>query len=85
MPRCTLNARSGESRYHERRVARCSPATHTRSGGAAGRHATDEARGGHPRGGRPRGGHPRALTDQPLRPRRFVPGIHNNRTGVHHT
>ncbi|RQU30522.1 hypothetical protein DF150_24140 [Burkholderia cenocepacia] len=21
-------------------------------------------------------------TDQPLRPRRFVPGIHNNRTGV---
>ncbi|EPZ87671.1 hypothetical protein BURCENK562V_C4993 [Burkholderia cenocepacia K56-2Valvano] len=40
---------------------------HTRSGGAAGRHAIDEAR---------------VLTDQPLRPRRFVPGIHNNRTGV---
>ncbi|RQU91397.1 hypothetical protein DF027_27675 [Burkholderia cenocepacia] len=50
----------------------CRSATHTCHGGAAGRHATDEAR---PSAGRP----PIGRRVPPLRP-----GINNNRTGVQH-
>ncbi|MDN7820505.1 MULTISPECIES: hypothetical protein [Burkholderia] len=69
--RRTLNARSGECRYHERVLhaagRSCRLVMHTRGGGECGRHASDEARGTH---------------RSAVIPRRFAPGINNNRTGV---